>query len=115
LVDSNFYHTRLLNIILIVDIVMQGLGDAVEYLLPYAEHRFCVRHLHANFKAKGYKGKAFKDELWAAARASNPTVFDKHMTTIKSMDAGAYTYLSGINPASWSRHAFTHIRRVICS
>lgn len=88
---------------------MQGLGDAVEYLLPYAEHRFCVRHLHANFKAKGYKGKAFKDELWAAARASNPTVFDKHMTTIKSMDAGAYTYLSGINPASWSRHAFgTH-------
>jgi hypothetical protein len=28
------------------------------------EHKFCVRHLHANCKGKGWKGKAFKDELW---------------------------------------------------
>jgi len=31
--------------------------------LPHVEHRFRVCHLHSNFKSKGYKGKAFKDEL----------------------------------------------------
>jgi hypothetical protein len=29
---------------------VQGIGDAVDHLLPYAEHRFYVRHLHAHFK-----------------------------------------------------------------
>jgi hypothetical protein len=40
-------------------------------VLPHAEHRFCVQHLHANCKAKGYIGKAFKDKLWGAAQATN--------------------------------------------
>jgi hypothetical protein len=39
--------------------------------MPGLEHRFCVRHLHANFKSKGYKSKAFKDALWGAAQAAN--------------------------------------------
>jgi hypothetical protein len=86
---------------------LQGFGNAVEHLLPYAEHRFCVRHLHANFKGKGFKGKAFKDELWAAAWASSATVFKHHMKVIESMDALAYKYLDDVNPASWSRHAFS--------
>lgn len=44
-----------------------GLGNVVEHLLPYAKHQFCVRHLYANIKGKEFKGKAFKDELWAVA------------------------------------------------
>jgi len=86
---------------------VHGLGPAVDHLLPHVEHRFCVRHLHANFKSKGYKGKAFKDELWGAARASNAMIFQHHMKVIQGMDAGAYRYLNDINPASWSRHAFS--------
>jgi predicted SprT family Zn-dependent metalloprotease len=39
--------------------------------MPGIDHRFCVRHLHANFKGKGFKGKEFKDALWGAARAPN--------------------------------------------
>jgi hypothetical protein len=38
--------------------------EAMEYLMPDVEHKLCVRHLHANFKKKGYKGKAYKDALW---------------------------------------------------
>jgi len=28
--------------------------------MPGLEHRFCVRHLHANFKGMEFKGKEFK-------------------------------------------------------
>ena len=41
-----------------------GLGTAVDVVLSHVEHRFCIRHLHANCKARGYTGKAFKDEIW---------------------------------------------------
>ncbi|XP_059461967.1 uncharacterized protein LOC132190960 [Corylus avellana] len=84
----------------------KGLGIAVKAVLPHAEHCFCVRHLHANLKAKGYTRKAMKDELWGAARASNVYAFDHHMRNIMSMEKGAHDYLSGVPKASWSRHAF---------
>lgn len=31
--------------------------------MPRLEHRYCVRHLHANMKGKGWKGKEFKDAV----------------------------------------------------
>ncbi|XP_059450921.1 uncharacterized protein LOC132181698 [Corylus avellana] len=86
---------------------LQGHGTAVEVVLPHVEHRFCVRHLHANLKVKGYTRKAMKDQLWGAARAANVYAFDHHMQNILSMDKGAHEYLSGVPKASWSRHAFS--------
>ncbi|XP_059446652.1 uncharacterized protein LOC132178221 [Corylus avellana] len=85
-----------------------GLGTAVEVVLSHVEHCFYVRHLHANFKTKGYTGKAFKGELWGAARAFNIYAFEHHMQKIMLMDVGAHTYLSGVPSASWSRHAFSY-------
>jgi hypothetical protein len=85
---------------------VQGLGSAVDIVLPHAEHRVCIRHLHANCKVRGYIGKAFKDEIWGAARATNVYAFDDHMQKIYEMDKGAHTYLSGVPKQSWSRHAF---------
>ena len=41
----------------------KGLGAAVDIVLLHVEYRFCVRHLHANCKARGYTGKTFKNEL----------------------------------------------------
>ena len=85
---------------------IQGLLDAFEILTPTSEHRHCVHHLHANFKGRGFKGKAFKNELWAAARATNKTQFDRHMNEMKKLKEDAFTYLDKIDPATWSRHAF---------
>jgi len=59
--------------------IKHGLVNALEDLMPGAEHKYCVEHLHANLKRKGFKGKVFKD---------------------------AYNYLEKINPKMWSRHAF---------
>ena len=75
-------------------------------MLPHAEHRFCIRHLHVNCKARDYTGKAFKDENWGAERATNVYAFDHHMQKIYEMDKSAHTYLSGVAKQSWSRHAF---------
>jgi len=55
----------------------------------------------------GYMGKLFKDELWGVARATNARVFQHHMKVIEGMDVGVYRYLNDVNPASWSRHAFS--------
>lgn len=68
---------------------------------------FCVRHLHANFKSKGFKGLAFKDAFWSAVGASNESQFKNCINVIKGMDVEAFNYLDKINPKLWSRHAFS--------
>ncbi|KAK8583177.1 hypothetical protein V6N13_021889 [Hibiscus sabdariffa] len=43
--------------------------DTLAELFPYSESRTCVRHMYMNFKLK-FTGKALKDALWKAARAT---------------------------------------------
>jgi hypothetical protein len=69
-------------------------------VLPHTEYRFYVRHLHINYKARGYIGKAFKDELWGVAQVANIYAFDHHMQKIYEMDKHAHAYLSGVSKAS---------------
>ncbi|XP_070007025.1 uncharacterized protein [Nicotiana sylvestris] len=48
----------------------KGFLEAFEIVLPDVSHRFCVRHLHTNFKRAGYNGMALKNALWKAASAT---------------------------------------------
>ncbi|KAK8701722.1 hypothetical protein V6N13_020101 [Hibiscus sabdariffa] len=58
----------------------KGLMKSVMELFPYSEHRTCVRHLYNNFKLAGdHKGKALKDQLWKAAKATYVKVFEVAM------------------------------------
>jgi len=91
---------------------IQGLLNALDDLMPGIEHRFCVRHLHANFKAKGFKGKEFKDALWGAARAPNEIQFKHYLSVIRGMHGEASDYIDKIDPKLWARHAF---RTTSCS
>jgi hypothetical protein len=70
------------------------------------EYRYYVRHLHANLKEKGWKGKEFKDALWGAAMAPNEVQFKYYLFVIGGMDKKAIEYIEGVNPKIWSRHAF---------
>lgn len=45
----------------------KGLIQAFTSIFPGSEHRFCVRHLHNNFKNIGYRGISFKNALWRTA------------------------------------------------
>lgn len=47
----------------------KGLLEAVKKVTPSNEHRFCMRHLYANFKLADFRGKDEKDQMWGAACA----------------------------------------------
>lgn len=67
----------------------KGLIEVVQALLPNAPHKFCVRHLYNNFKGN-FKGLAFKDILWKAARASTVPAFKNPMQEMHDLDKNAY-------------------------
>ncbi|KAI9198305.1 hypothetical protein LWI28_013566 [Acer negundo] len=47
----------------------KGLVEAINELWRDSEHRFCVRHMYANFKKK-FKGDLIRNKVWQAAKAS---------------------------------------------
>jgi hypothetical protein len=77
----------------LLNIIKQGLIQVLEELMSGLEHRYCVKHLHANVKGKGFKGKEYKDALWGAAKAPNKIQFKYYLEVIKGMDQSAYNYL----------------------
>ena len=60
--------------------------------MPNVQHKFCVRHLHANFK-KDFLGKVLNDAVWKAARAAIKNSFDFHIDELKKLDVKAYEWL----------------------
>ncbi|KAL0409502.1 UNVERIFIED_CONTAM: hypothetical protein Sradi_1884600 [Sesamum radiatum] len=85
----------------------KGLVGALQEFFPNAEHRFCVRHLHSNFKNYGFRGEAFKNILWKAARATTVNEFTRRMQEMKELDEGAFAWFNDKNPKEWSRSYFS--------
>ena len=75
-----------------------ALDDAV----PNAKHRFCAHHLYSNFR-KLHKGKALKDKLWEAAKATTVQEVGKVMQELQEMDNEAFKGLADKPPRQWSR------------
>ncbi|KAK9267728.1 hypothetical protein L1049_010161 [Liquidambar formosana] len=84
----------------------KGLVPNFDAVLPRADHRFCIRHMYANFKTE-FKGKALKDLMWKATSAYTVQEFTQAMETIKKKSEPAYNWLAAVNPTQWARHAFT--------
>ncbi|XP_062080910.1 uncharacterized protein LOC133785708 [Humulus lupulus] len=72
----------------------KGLENAVGAIFSGCEVRFCVRHLHANFK-KEYPGLLLKQLLWAAANTTTQAEFARAMQEVKNVSDGAYNWLAG--------------------
>ncbi|KAL4364016.1 hypothetical protein GQ457_04G008290 [Hibiscus cannabinus] len=86
----------------------KGLMDAVPELFPYSAHRTCVRHLYSNAKTSGvFTGKALKDQLWKAARATYVTQFQSAMDELKVFSDKAWQWLSPKDPTHWSKSHFS--------
>ncbi|XP_062074277.1 uncharacterized protein LOC133778393 [Humulus lupulus] len=83
----------------------KGLEKALEKLFEGAEIRFCVRHLHANFK-KDYPGLLLKQMLWAAARATTKEEWRRRMYDFKQISEPAYTWLSNKAPTELTESHF---------
>jgi hypothetical protein len=90
----------------IFSFLSQGLIPAVKHVFPESEHRFCVRHLHSNFQEK-FKGEVLKNQLWTCARSSSEDSWKRNMEKMKTLDVGAYEWLSKMEPNTWVRGYFS--------
>ncbi|XP_076932443.1 uncharacterized protein LOC143597974 [Bidens hawaiensis] len=97
--DSNSYFT-------FISDRQKGLLPAVERLFPFAEHRFCARHIQENMKQQ-FKGKIYKDAFYKMARCTTPVQFEKEMHALKKINIDAQIWLSNIRPEHWSLSHFT--------
>ncbi|KAK8938906.1 hypothetical protein KSP39_PZI011307 [Platanthera zijinensis] len=84
----------------------KGLIKAIEYLLPNAEHRFCIRHMYNNFRQK-FRGLQLKDLLWRAASATSIIDFNVEMEKLKTCDKKAYDWVRERNERHWARPHFS--------
>ncbi|XP_021762063.1 uncharacterized protein LOC110726846 [Chenopodium quinoa] len=84
----------------------KGLLEALQQVVPYADTRYCVRYIWANFKLQ-FSGAKFKDLLWPTARATTQCDFEVAMESINFLSEEAYNYLVDIPADHWSRHAFS--------
>ncbi|XP_071918009.1 uncharacterized protein [Coffea arabica] len=83
----------------------KGLVETFDVLFPGVEHRFCVRHMYANFKLR-FKDKALRDIIWAAARAYETDGWSQKMRELQVANREAYDWLSAIPANLWSRCMF---------
>ncbi|KAL0360085.1 UNVERIFIED_CONTAM: hypothetical protein Sradi_3693000 [Sesamum radiatum] len=87
----------------------KGLIQAFISVFPNSAHRFCVRHLHNNFKTAGFRGLAYKNALWKAARASTPGEFKLRMEELRQLDQTAFDWFNDKPASEWSKSHFTEI------
>ncbi|XP_071914095.1 uncharacterized protein [Coffea arabica] len=60
----------------------KGLVHAIEELFPGIEHRFCLKHLFENFKAK-FKDSELRELFWATASATNGDDFKRALNALE--------------------------------
>lgn len=83
----------------------KGLRETFKDLMPNVEHRFCMRHIYANFR-KVFKGKELKDAMWRAVLVGTVWEHDAYMKKIEKMDVVAYNWLKKIPQEQWSKSHF---------
>nr|GMD98144.1 uncharacterized protein LOC109150412 [Ipomoea batatas] len=80
----------------------KGLLPPVEELFPGLEHRFCARHMHANFLKDGFTGHALKMQFWAVCKANTKAEYHDRMEEIKTLNVKAFEWLSARDPKHYS-------------
>lgn len=85
---------------------IHGLIDTIESKYPGVEHRFCLRHMYANFKLR-FKDKLLRGIMWAAARAYLSDIFENKMREMHTESPEAYAWLRAIPLRLWARHTFS--------
>ncbi|XP_058746137.1 uncharacterized protein LOC131619011 [Vicia villosa] len=84
----------------------KGLVQVFEEEYPSYEHKFCLRHLYANFKKRFGGGTLFRDLMMAAAKATYFEAHEAKMLMIKEAKLEAYEWLEAIPKNKWCKHAF---------
>ncbi|KAK8643560.1 hypothetical protein V6N13_012849 [Hibiscus sabdariffa] len=89
-------------------VLVMGLVESLLDIFPNGEYRTCVRHLYSNFKSKPEnQGKALKDCLWKAARATYMKEWTDAMNEMKAMSEPSFNWLQTKDPRQWSKSHFS--------
>ncbi|KAI3450238.1 hypothetical protein Pfo_006903 [Paulownia fortunei] len=85
----------------------KGLTQAFQEVFLNYEHRFCVRHMHCNFKNYGFIGQAYKFAVWKVAKATTINEFKRMMSELRALDEKATEWFNDKPPQQWSRSHFS--------
>jgi hypothetical protein len=85
---------------------LQGLLSAVGKVFPTCEHRYCKRHVLANFSAAGFKGGNYKELFDKIVYAHTLAEYNIAMENMKAYDEDAWKWVKAIPKQHISRHAF---------
>nr|XP_033517044.1 uncharacterized protein LOC117281304 [Nicotiana tomentosiformis] len=85
--------------------MQKGLLDVVRTILPDAHHRFCVRHIIANWMKKWRSGK-MKKLLWWCAWSTYEEEFEDQLKKLGELDEEAAKDLLKYPPQAWCKAYF---------
>ncbi|XP_054806274.1 uncharacterized protein LOC129308940 [Prosopis cineraria] len=85
---------------------VQGLVQALGELLGGVEHRYCVRHLYANIKARYGGGTLVKDLVICTVKATYPPAWEGIMNELKKVSKNAYDHLMTFPLSCWTKAYF---------
>ncbi|KAL4348394.1 hypothetical protein GQ457_17G012510 [Hibiscus cannabinus] len=85
---------------------VEGLLEEVQQCLPHVEHRYCARHMYANWK-KDHKGGDLQLLFWNCCKATTQPLFRKHADRICKLKPKAYADLMEKDPSHWSKAFFS--------
>ncbi|XP_057791096.1 uncharacterized protein LOC131008220 [Salvia miltiorrhiza] len=80
----------------------RGLINAVETTLPNAEHRWCARHIYANW-SKNWRGPELTKQFWICAWSTYEEDFKQNLTKIGDIKKKAAEELLKYPPHTWCR------------
>ncbi|XP_065855345.1 uncharacterized protein [Euphorbia lathyris] len=87
------------NLTLISD-MQKGFLPAIAKYLPDAEHRWCARHIHANWSKKWRSGELSK-WFWSCSWSTYPEEFKDNLKTLGSISKEAAEHLVSYPPQRW--------------
>ena len=82
-------------------IMFEWLVEVFKELMPNANNKFCVRHMHSNFYNNGHTRKALKNFMWKVARAYKKSKHKYYMDKINSISGKAHAFLGKFHPWVW--------------
>ncbi|KAK8628151.1 hypothetical protein V6N13_063863 [Hibiscus sabdariffa] len=77
----------------------------MQLILPNVEHRFCARHMYANWK-KENSGHDMQQLFWACCKATTEAEFHKHSARMATLKDTALSSLLKRDPKHWSKAFF---------
>ncbi|KAG8384136.1 hypothetical protein BUALT_Bualt04G0086900 [Buddleja alternifolia] len=86
---------------------VKGLIKAFSEVFPNSPHRFCVRHLNANFVLAGFRGQVFKNALWRAANPTTENEFSNRVEEINALNTAAFAWFNDKPPQEWCKAYFS--------